>query len=310
MYRRYDNVIVFGPTGAVGSAVACEAARRGANVWLAMRDTTKVVPGLDTSAAQADATNRIRADLADPASVRNAIRASGAKAAYFYQVRAPGGMKSIVEVMKEAGLEYAVFLSTFTIRPNDNLHQTSPQQIISHIHAQVEIALEDAGIAHTVLRPGSFAYNIFRRNLDQTRTPWVANILNPEVAMDCISPTDIGRVGGSVLVNRPSSSSKEVIHLYGPQLLTAPAQLSIIESTTGQKIETHVQTAEEFKQYLLGKGFPEPLANNCIGLYTTDTKILYPDDHYQASVNNVLKYSGHKSTTFEGYVRSSSNTVA
>ena len=41
------NVIVFGASGAVGSAAAIEARKRGAKVWLAMRDTSKTIQQLD-----------------------------------------------------------------------------------------------------------------------------------------------------------------------------------------------------------------------------------------------------------------------
>ena len=49
---KYDNVIIFGPTGAVGTAAAREAGKRGAKVWLAMRDTNKKIPGLDETSGR------------------------------------------------------------------------------------------------------------------------------------------------------------------------------------------------------------------------------------------------------------------
>ena len=42
-----ENVLVFGASGSVGQATAIEARRRGAKVWLAMRDINKAVKKLD-----------------------------------------------------------------------------------------------------------------------------------------------------------------------------------------------------------------------------------------------------------------------
>lgn len=60
------KVIVFGPTGAVGSAAARTAASLGAEVTLAMRDTAKVIPGLDDEKEKNGAFERTQADLTNP----------------------------------------------------------------------------------------------------------------------------------------------------------------------------------------------------------------------------------------------------
>ena len=41
-----DPVIVFGPTGQVGSVAALTASTLGTTVWLAMRNTSKPIPSL------------------------------------------------------------------------------------------------------------------------------------------------------------------------------------------------------------------------------------------------------------------------
>jgi NAD(P)-dependent dehydrogenase (short-subunit alcohol dehydrogenase family) len=73
-------VIVFGPTGAVGRAVAIEASKRGAKVWLAMRTTDKAINGINREDEERGAFQRVQADLFDPESVVKAVKESGAKA--------------------------------------------------------------------------------------------------------------------------------------------------------------------------------------------------------------------------------------
>src|SRR5258707_699844 len=98
MAIRYDNVIVFGPTGAVGGAAALEAGKRGAKVWLAMRDTNKVVDGITDEQERDGKFVRVKADLSDPETVKQAVQLSGAKAAYVYLIHSPAGIKGAFQV--------------------------------------------------------------------------------------------------------------------------------------------------------------------------------------------------------------------
>ena len=65
---------------------------------------------------QAGTFTRIRADLADPASVKDAIDQSGSKAAFLYCTLTPNGMNGAIQAMKEGGIEHVVFLSTSIIQ--------------------------------------------------------------------------------------------------------------------------------------------------------------------------------------------------
>jgi len=72
------TVIVFGPTGHVGSAVALSAHTFGASkVVLAMRDTTKAIPGLTPDVESSRSFQRVHTDLADPASITAAVSSTG-----------------------------------------------------------------------------------------------------------------------------------------------------------------------------------------------------------------------------------------
>lgn len=175
MATHYDNIIVFGPTGAVGSATALEASKRGATVWLAMRDTSKPIAGLSSQQESSGKFHRLQADLSDPASVRAAIEKSQAKAAFIYRIQTDDGMKSSVQAMKDSGVEYAVFLSTFSLSPDHDVRNFPQDDFVIAVHAQIEVSLEDAGIPFVSLRPAWFASNSFR-SLDKSTSPWVAKI--------------------------------------------------------------------------------------------------------------------------------------
>ncbi|KAK5956095.1 hypothetical protein OHC33_002668 [Knufia fluminis] len=300
MTTQYSTVIVFGPTGDVGSIAALEASKRGAKVWLAMRDPSKNIDGITKVQEQQGSFHRIQADLTNAESVKSAVQQSGAKAAYLYRVN---GMEDSIQAMKDAGIEYVVFLSTSVILPSQDIRQIPQSDVIAYVHAKIEIALENASIAHTALRPAFFAGNVLR-DLDRSKWPWEARVVHAHWPSDCIAPRDIGRVAGSVLVDRPSSTSKEIIYLAGPQLITSIEQWNIIKKVTGQTIEIVQLGPEEYTQELVSKGFAPPIVKDLVR-YKGEVEIesFYPEQFYKEWVANTKKYSGYESTTFEEYIR-------
>lgn len=178
MAARYDNVIIFGPTGAVGGSAALEASKRGAKVWLAMRNTSKEIAEIPADVEKSGKFERVQADLTDPGSVATAVKKSGAKAAYFYLVFGTHDhMRGSLQAMKDAGVEYVVFLSSAMLAPGTDLRSFSPEHFIGYSHAQVELALEEIGFPHvTSIRPAVFASNHFNMVLDKSAKPPKANI--------------------------------------------------------------------------------------------------------------------------------------
>lgn len=303
MAIKYDNVIVFGPTGAVGGAVALEASKRGAKVWLAMRSPDKVIDGISEDEEQQGTFERIQADLSDPDSVARAVEKSGAKAAFVYRVMTPDHLKSSLVAMKSAGIEYVVFLSSLYVWEGQALRDIPASDFISYMHAQIEINLEDVGIAHTALRPGAFASKPFHQDLDTSKTPWEAQVLHGDITDDLISPMDVGRVGGAVLVERPSASAKQAIYLCGPQLMTRDEQWETVKQVTGREIVVAHLSRDEKVEQLKALELPPPLVVDLIkGADERGETKIYPEPLYSQGLGNIKKYSGYEPTEFADYV--------
>ena len=98
--------IIFGPTGAVGSAAARTASQLGAPVVLAMRDTSKSIPGISPSTLASSQFQRVYADLTKPESVFNAVRTTQAARAFIY-VAHGSDMRSTITALKDAGVNEA-----------------------------------------------------------------------------------------------------------------------------------------------------------------------------------------------------------
>lgn len=302
---KYDNVIVFGPTGDVGGAVAQEASRRGAKVWLAMRRIDAPITAISSEEERGGGFQRVEADLSDPKSVQKAVEESKATAAFVYRVHTGDGLESSFKAMQSAGIEYVVFLSSFNVRPDHDLRRITTDDFIAFVHAQVEIKLEDLNISHTALRPGMFASKPFKQDLDTTKTPWEASVLFEEILEDSISPADIGRVGGAVLVDRPSTLPKEAIYLCGPQLSRLDQLWETVRKTLGRDIKIVHPSLEEKVAELIQKGFPAPVAKNLVqGMAQRRQTSPFPEPFYSEAVGNIEKYSGRKPISLADYVAS------
>ena len=293
-------VIIFGPTGNIGSVAARTAGEQGAEVVLAMRDTNKTIPGLDEKAGNF---KRVQADLSDAKSVENAVKSSGAKRAFAYLAfGTPDAMKATFQAMKDGGVEFVVFLSSFTIadRALDRIPQS---EVIPWVHAQAEISLHAVYGADNfvAVRPGGFATNILR---------WKDGIVEGHVKIfgedfeqDCITAGDMGRVSGTILVAGPKNGQKHV-YLYGPQLLSQQKAIEKIADALGKEVKLTSLDAEEGLKVLLGHGMPKPVADYIVRA-TVESRGKPKEDRftrYDEGVENVKLYTGKPSTGFDEWV--------
>lgn len=303
--RKYDNVIVFGPTGTVGGLVALEASKRGAQVWLAMRDPSKTIEEIPSDVEKSGKFTRIQADLTDAASMTKAVKESGAKAAYVYLVWTGDFLRAAFQALRDAGVEHVVFLSSFTIRPGDDIRKFPKDATIPWSHAQVEVAAEDVGFPYfTTLRPGRFASNHLKLSLDKTVNPPRARFIHGDSYEDNVVPEDIGAVGGAVLVERPSDG-KEVIFLLGPDLLTTEEAWATIKRVTGRDdIDTTPSPVQEWIENGIKRGMPPDVAKNIAQNWEDfrGREAAAPEALQAEGVSNIRKYAGREPTKFADYI--------
>lgn len=301
------TVIVFGPTGAVGSAAARKAGELGAKVILAMRDTAKSIPGLDSEKEKAGSFTRVSADLTQPESVRNAITSTGAKHAFIYlALGSKDNMKESIEALKAAGIELVVFLSSFTVPADPKSVQ--PQEAIPYIHAQVELNLNAifGAEGYVALRPGSFSSNNsqYKNGLEKGEV----TIYKPDGKIDNIVPEDIGRVGGTVLAKGVPSDGNRTIYLFGPKLLTQKETLQILAKVLDKSPKfKEADKDEAYKMYTEERGVPPPLAKYMVdrqGMWTSDDgNTIFGYKVSERDLGNVERYSGGKATAFEEWAQ-------
>ncbi|PMD45956.1 NAD(P)-binding protein [Hyaloscypha variabilis F] len=298
------KVIVFGPTGAVGSAAARTAEELGAKVILAMRNLEKTIPSLDAAKEKEGNFERVYADLTKPTTVRDAVDTTGAKYAFIYCAHGSSDhMKSTIEALKSAGVELVVFLSSYTVR--GDLTAIQPSEVIPYRHAQVELNLREIFGANgfVAARPGSFAYNTlqYKAALEKGEV----KLYMPDAKVDCIVPEDIGRVCGTVLAKGPQDEQR-AIYLYGPELLTQADTVRILGKVLGKNPKIKIIDEQAaYKMLVEERRMPALIAKymiNQMGKNITEHFSVFGYSIRETELSHVQKYSGKEATTFVKWV--------
>ncbi|KAF2028315.1 NAD(P)-binding protein [Setomelanomma holmii] len=291
-------VLIFGPTGGVGSAAALKAHELGAHVYLAMRDPNKSIPGISNPQ---DGYTRIQADLSDPASLTSAVKTSGAKAAFLYVVhQSPDSMASSFSALKEAGVEYVVLLSSVTVH-GDASDPKNHENFIAGVHAKTEVALRDSGLAYTAIRPAQFATNILWNQKDIKAGH--VDLLYPDIKFDYITPRDMGIVSATVLVQRPKGLPDNAIVLCGPQLISQREAHGVIGKVLGKEIVVNDLSEEQWREKM--SHMPGPILDTLVNGMREHAagKGLIDEEGYRKAVENLKEWTGGEGLGFEGWVR-------
>jgi nucleoside-diphosphate-sugar epimerase len=288
-----NSVIIFGPTGDVGSAAALQAYKEGAKVTLAMRDTTKHIPSLSGIIA-----DRVEADLTKPETIRAAVRQSGAKSAFIYAILGTSDhMRASLEALKEAGIDMPVLLSSYSIQ--SDIRSVSPDDHVPWVHAQVEISLEEiyGKECFVAVRPNYFASNIlwFKAGIQAGEVRHA----NPEAKYDWISPQDIGRVCGSILAR---GMKQRIVWLMGSEKMALKDAVGVVARALGREIKVTKITAEEALEEFLKNGTPEHTARWIVRYITEDAGYEFKTAVVEEARGNVLKYTHRVPVQFDQWV--------
>lgn len=294
------SVIIFGPTGSVASVAARTAQENGAKVFLAMRDIQKPIPGLSAEQERKGGFERIQADMTSPDSVAAAVNISGTKRAFTYLAHGTSDhMRATLTALKSAGIEFVVFLSSYTIagEPRD----VPLSEVIPYVHAQVKISLDEifGPDNYVALRPGGFATNLLR--FKQGIEAGEVKLYAPGFKFDCITPIDMGRVGGTILVQGPRNGQRKV-YLYGPQVIAQGDAIVVIGKIIGKDIKVTALCEQEALDQYTQAGIPKPMAEYMVRKSGSTSNELADRACYDIGVENVQLYTGESSMGFKEWV--------
>ncbi|KAJ4301342.1 hypothetical protein N0V90_003434 [Kalmusia sp. IMI 367209] len=289
------NVIVFGAAGAVASAAAIEAKMRGAKVWLAVRQAELEILNQNSELDESRGYARTIADLTQASTITEAIKKSGATAAFLYTVfAAQDGMRSTFTALKDAGVKYVVLLSSYAVKdPPESVEKTKGS---AWNHAQAETALREVGLRAAVLRPMYFCSNLFL--VAHGARGGVVDLFRPNTLFDFIVPEDIGAVAGGLLAER---EYRGVVLLNGPELITIEEALEVIARAVGREVRIREIDEEAFKAKMahLPETDLHSLIVNHVEYSTKKREELFP--MHEEAVGNIRKYGVRELTRLKDW---------
>jgi uncharacterized protein YbjT (DUF2867 family) len=299
------TVIVFGPTGNIGSVAAQTAKAKGAKVVLAMRDTKKSIPGLSEADEKRGANQRVTADVTKPDTIAEAVKSSGATRAFLYLAwGTPDHMKASFQALKDSGVESVVFLSSSTIQIEK---KDIPQsEMIPWFHAQAELSLDAVygENGYVAIRPGRFITNL--KQYSAGINAGEVKIFGGDFKYDCTTPTDMGEVAGTILAEGAKDGQTKV-YVYGPQIVSQAEAIQAVGKALGKDVKITNISAEEGLQQSLDHGAPPPIAKYLISKLQqgpeSDKELGHDNKLYADGVKNVETYTGRQGTGIEDWVK-------
>ncbi|CAG8265816.1 unnamed protein product [Penicillium nalgiovense] len=301
------TTIIFGPTGHVGSAAAYTAQQLGAKVVLAMRDPQKPIKGLSPDQEKEGDFERVQADLVKPETIGPAVRTTGAKHAFIYLAHGTTDhMRSTIEALKAGGIRFVVFLSSISVE--GDIREIPSTLTIAYAHARIEVNLDEVfGIdGYIAIRPAYF----------NTNASWWAGMIRegevkiayPDAKFDWISPEDIGKVAGTLLVQgihaTEGAEQRNSIPLCGPKLVSQRDAVGIFGRAVGRDVKVTELDEKDGVENMLKNGVPEfavgPLMESLRAWYKDEGLGPFEGEAYEKAAANLRKYAGLV-TSLEGW---------
>jgi uncharacterized protein YbjT (DUF2867 family) len=225
------TVLVTGATGTVGSALVPALQARGVNVRAMVRNPERAVAGVEN----------VVADLADSASVSAAL--DGIDAAFLNSPSAENAAElqtNFARLAQQAGVERLVLLSQYAASPD------SPVRFLRW-HAQVEAAVRELGISHTILRP-----NLYMQALAGFAATIAEGWFAAPIGDAAVSIIDTRDIAASAAVALSEPATGRTYTLTGPRAITHSEIARALSDATGRTITFQDVPAAQFTAALTG----------------------------------------------------------
>ncbi|GII58306.1 NmrA family transcriptional regulator [Planotetraspora thailandica] len=232
-------IVVSGATGNVGRPLVQALAAAGEQVTAVSRREAQVPDGV----------THLRADLAEPETMRKAL--DGADAVFL--LVAGDDPYGLLDAAKAGGVRRVVLLSSQGAGTRPDVYR--------HPRA-FEEAVQRSGMDWTVLRPGGFHTNAFAW-AETIRAHRTAAAPFADVALPSIDPADIAEVAAAVL--REEGHAGRTYELTGPAAIAPRERARAIGDALGEPVAFVEQTREEAREQML-RFMPEPVVEGTLAI--------------------------------------------
>jgi uncharacterized protein YbjT (DUF2867 family) len=273
-------ILITGATGTIGSEVLKLLAERGERVRAVTRSPDRLPPDLDV----------VRADFDDPDTLGLAM--TGVDALFLLTAPAkptPDHDLAALDAATRAGVGTVVKLSAI------GTGETIGGRTVGGWHLAAERAVQDSGMAWTVLRPSSFASNFLRFAQPIAAGGPVPNMTG-DARQGVVDPRDVAAVAVEALTT--SDHKGQTYALTGPEALSVPDQAAILAAALGRAVETVDVPADAARADILGHGMDASAVDAVL------TGVEWARAGHNAVVTeDVAEVLGRPATSFATWVR-------
>jgi uncharacterized protein YbjT (DUF2867 family) len=228
-------ILITGATGTIGSEVVRQLAARGVAVRAMTRDPDRARLPAEVAVVQGD--------FEDAESLARVV--AGVEAVFL--LSAPGPWvpehdRALVRAATSGGVRKIVKLSAI---------RSSEDGLLGNWHSAGEQAVQESGLAWTILRPAGFASNALRwLPMIEAGDP-IPNLTGSGVHA-CVDPTDVAAVAVEALL--AAEHDGQIYTLTGPELLSVPDQVAQLSAVIGRDLRVIDVPLDIAEQQMLASG--------------------------------------------------------
>lgn len=265
-------ILVTGATGTVGSNVVAHLVAAGVPVRALSRQPGAVVRGTDVEV--------VTGDLQQPESLVPAL--AGVEAVFLFPV--DDAVVQTARVLREAGIGRVVVLSSAAV----SWSEPQSGDLLAERHRRVELAVTEAGLDATFVRPGIFAKNSLQW-VPEIRQGGPVHLVYPQATASPVHEHDIAAVAARALIEDGHGGATYVV--TGPQSLTQVEQVEAIGEAVGRPIEIETVTAESARNALATLA-PPPVVESLLRMQAASV------GHPAPVTDTVERVTGEPARTF------------
>ncbi|MGP3990481.1 NAD(P)H-binding protein [Streptomyces sp. 3N207] len=282
-------ILVTGATGKVGGQVAAQLVAAEVAVRVLVRNPETAVLPDAVEAARGGLVDVVRGDLADPASLTEALAGEVDAVFLMWPLAGPRGSAGIVAALA-ARTRRIVYLSTRGVSDDDTAELGED---ILGTHAALERLIRASGAEWTLLRPGGFAGNTLGW-APQVRAGGPVRIAYPQAARTLVHETDVaGAAVRALLTDDLVGTAPE---LTGQELLTQAEQVAIIAEALGRSLTVEKLSREEAHADLLAAGLSPAYAEGILDAHAA------METDPETVVTGAAELLGHPPRTYRQWV--------
>ena len=277
------TILITGATGSNGT----ELLKRFAAHQIPVRALTRNASHAQSIASPT--TEIVEGDFGDPESLRAPLQ--GIERAFLLSNSTQDAQQQqtdFVEIARQSGVSHLVKLSQLDAAAD------SPARFLRY-HAAVEAAIENAGIAHTFLRPNLFMQSV----LGFASLIKEKNIFPAPMGDGVISIVDIRDIMdiAFLALTQPGHEGK-TYDITGPQAITHGEMAAQLSQAVGRTISYVDASPAEMRQSLLQAGFPEWQADGLLEEYAG-----WSQNSAARISDDVRAVTGHAPRSFADFAR-------